>query len=117
MSQTDTAHAWWSRLRHQGLLLSPVVLVERYPAAPPAAHFSALNRLRDARTRFVSKVESAKEGSDRDQAAVLGFVDALIENFLGHTDGRVAKQGQFSEKFTVPIRIGSRTDSASASQL
>lgn len=110
MSQTDTAHAWWSRLRHQGLMLSPVVLVERYPTAPPPAHFSALNRLRDARTRFASKIESAKEGSDRDQAAVLGFVDALIENFLGHTDGRVAKQGQFSEKFTVPIRIGSRID-------
>ena len=39
MSQTDTAHAWWSRLRHQGLLLSPVVMVERYPTAPPAAQF------------------------------------------------------------------------------
>src|SRR5262245_4195821 len=101
MSQTDTVHAWWSRLRHQGLLLSPVVLVERYPAAPVAPPFPTLPRLRDARTRFVSKIESAKEGSDRDQAAVLGFVDALIETFLGHTGGRVAKQGQFSEKFTV----------------
>ena len=25
MSQEDKAHAWWSRLRHQGLLLSPVI--------------------------------------------------------------------------------------------
>ena len=33
MSQTDTAHAWWSRLRHQGLLLSPVVMIERPPHA------------------------------------------------------------------------------------
>ena len=37
MSQVDTAHAWWSRLRHQGLLLSPVVMLERYPSAPEPA--------------------------------------------------------------------------------
>lgn len=110
MSQTDTAHAWWSRLRHQGLLLSPVVLVERYPDAPAVPPFPALPRLRDARTRFISKIEAAKEGADRDQATVLAFVDALVENFIGNTDGRYAKQGQFSETFTVPIRIGSRTD-------
>lgn len=110
MNQTDTAHAWWSRLRHQGLLLSPVVMVERYPTAPPYVPFPALPRLRDARTRFASRLEGAKEGEDRDQAAILSFVDALVENFLGHKGGRVAKQGQFSEKFTVPIRIGSRTE-------
>lgn len=110
INQTDTAHAWWSRLRHQGLLLSPVVMVERYPTAPPAAPFPMLPRLRDARTRFVSKIEGAKEGEDRDQATILSFVDALVENFLGHTGGRVAKQGHFSEKYTVPIRIGSRTE-------
>ncbi len=34
MSQQETAHAWWSRLRHQGLLLSPVVMLERYATAP-----------------------------------------------------------------------------------
>ena len=39
MSQEDTAHAWWSRLRHQGLLLSPVVMLERYPSAPQPAPF------------------------------------------------------------------------------
>ena len=36
MSQVDTAHAWWSRLRHQGLLLSPVVMLERYADRPGA---------------------------------------------------------------------------------
>ena len=56
MSQADTAHAWWSRLRHQGLLLSPVVMVERYPSPPPAARFPLLDKLRDAYTRFVSTI-------------------------------------------------------------
>ena len=55
MSQ-DTAHAWWSRLRHQGLLLSPVVMLERYPSAPESAQWAATNKLRDAQTRFAAKI-------------------------------------------------------------
>src|SRR5207253_4980823 len=76
MSQTDTVHAWWSRLRHQGLLLSPVVMVERYPEAPPAVPFHVKDRLRDARTRFAATLG---EDCEADQAAVLSFVDALLE--------------------------------------
>jgi hypothetical protein len=110
MSQTDTAHAWWSRLRHQGLLLSPVVMVERYPTAPPEAKFPALPKLRDARTRFESHVEAGKQGADRDQAAILSFTDSLLENFVGHTEGRLAKQGSIPENLTAAIRIGSRSE-------
>ena len=47
MSQHD-AHEWWSRLRHQGLLLSPVVMLERYPSAPEKPPFYAAARLRIA---------------------------------------------------------------------
>lgn len=110
MSQIDTAHAWWSRLRHQGLLLSPVVMVERYPTAPPEAKFPALPKLRDARTRFESHIDSGKQNADRDQAAILGFTDALLESFVGHTGGRLAKQGSIPENLTAAIRIGSRTE-------
>ena len=110
MSQTDTAHAWWSRLRHQGLLLSPVVMVERYPTAPPAAKFPALPKLRDARTRFESHIDAGKHGADRDQAAILGFADALLESFVGHTGGRLAKQHNIPENLTAVVRIGSRSD-------
>jgi hypothetical protein len=107
MSQNDTAHAWWSRLRHQGLLLSPVVMIERYPNAPPAAPFHAKNRLRDARTRFAATVGGDGE---RDQAAVLSFVDAVLENFIGHDAARLAKLHSIPEKLTVPVRIGSKTE-------
>ena len=54
MSQNDSPHAWWSRLRHQGLLLSPVVMVERYASAPPAARFPLLDKLRNDFNRFDS---------------------------------------------------------------
>jgi len=109
VSQTDTVHAWWSRLRHQGLLLSPVVMVERYPTAPPAAAFPALPRLRDAQTRFASKIEGTREGADYNQAAILGFVDALLENFVG-LEGQVAKQHDIPEKVTAVVRIANRSE-------
>lgn len=110
MNQADLAHAWWSRLRHQGLLLSPVVMVERFPTAPPAATFSALNRLRDARTRFVSVLDGNAAGFERNQTAILAFVDGLLENLLGHTSGRLAKQHDIPEKLTAVVRIGSRSE-------
>ena len=109
MSQVDTAHAWWSRLRHQGLLLSPVVMLERYPSAPEPAAVSATNKLRDARTRFAAKI--AAEGEPNlDEAAILAWVDALLESYLGHKWGRVAKQHTIPEKLTAVVRIGTRTE-------
>jgi hypothetical protein len=56
---TDDAHAWWSRPRHQGLLLSPVVLLERYSSALPPAPGHQTGKLRDAFTRFQSTEESS----------------------------------------------------------
>ena len=61
MSQQDTAHAWWSRLRHQGLLLSPVVMLERFPPPRSLRRSTGWPELRDAYTRFVSTAE-ARQG-------------------------------------------------------
>ncbi|WLD13100.1 Eco57I restriction-modification methylase domain-containing protein [Planctellipticum variicoloris] len=110
MSQSDTAHAWWSRLRHQGLLLSPVVMIERFPEVPPAAPFHARNRLRDAHTRLTSRPVASRGEAERDPAAVLGFVDSLLEHFIGHPAGRLARQHSIPENLTVAVRIGSRSE-------
>lgn len=106
----DTAHAWWSRLRHQGLLLSPVVLLERYPSAPQPAPFFQNAKLRDAYTRFMSKTDSHQDVPELEQSAILGWVDALLENYLGHRHGRIAKQGNIPEKLTAVVRIGTKSD-------
>jgi hypothetical protein len=100
---TDDAHAWWSRLRHQGLLLSPVVLLERYPSAPPPVPGHQTGKLRDAFTRFHSDEESSEK-------AILGWVDALLEHYLGCRQGRLAKQHTIPEKLTAVVRIGTRTE-------
>ncbi len=110
MSQADSAHAWWSRLRHQGLLLSPVVLIERYPDAPPTAPFYAKERLRNARTRLISSSNAEQRREEFDQAAVLGFFDALLEGFIGHPASHVAKQHSIPDKLTVAVRIGNRSE-------
>ena len=110
MSQVDTAHAWWSRLRHQGLLLSPVVMLERYATAPEPAHFSATARLRDAYTRFVSTAEMRRGEAEIEQSAILTWVDALLDPYIGHRWGRLARQGSIPEKLTAVVRIGTRSE-------
>jgi len=112
MSSNDTAHAWWSRLRHQGLLLSPVVLVERFPEAPESANFYHLQRLRDAHTRFVALTETDESQSNKDleRRDVLDWTDSVVAGFLGHDNGTFAKQGSIPETLTTTIRIGSRTE-------
>ena len=110
MSQQDTAHAWWSRLRHQGLPLSPVVMLERFPAAPEPAPFHKTARLRDAYTRFVSSAVSRQELPELEQYAILGWVDALLEKYVGHGKTRIANQHSIPENLTAVVRIGTRSD-------
>ncbi len=110
MSQADNAHAWWSRLRHQGMLLSPVVLVERYPGPPPTARFPLLDTLRNAYNRFAASLANLKENADRDEATILKWVDAVLEKYVECGHGQVAKQHDIRLNITVPVRIGSRTE-------
>jgi hypothetical protein len=110
MSQQDTAHAWWSRLRHQGLLLSPVVMLERFPAAPEPAPFHKTARLRDAYTRFVSTAEARQDETQLEQSAILAWTDALLENYVGHGKTRIATQHSIPENLTAAIRIGNKSD-------
>jgi hypothetical protein len=110
MNPHDAAHAWWSRLRHQGLLLSPVVMLERYPSAPEKAPFHALQRLRNAYTRFASTATSRQEVPELQQPAILAWVDALLEQYVGYPSQRVAKQHAIPERLNAVVRIGSRSD-------
>src|SRR5262249_3718249 len=111
VSQHDTAHAWWSRLRHQGLLLSPVVMLERYPSAPEKAPFQQITKLRDAFTRFSSKTTGARqEQPELEQAAILGLVDSLLASYVGHKDARLAKTHSIPDKLSAIVRMRSRTE-------
>lgn len=53
MQTTPDRHAWWSELRHGGVLISPAVLSEQFPqVAQPGAY--SYYRLRDRYNSFAS---------------------------------------------------------------
>jgi len=110
MNENHSPHAWWSRLRHYGMLLSPVVLVERYPGPPPGARFPLLENLRNDYNRFVSKLADLKENAERDEATILKWVDAILEKYIVCNEGQIAKQHDIRINITAPIRIGNRTE-------
>jgi hypothetical protein len=68
------------------------------------------NRLRDAFTRFTSTAGARQGDAEIEVNATLGWVDALLENYLGHKQGRLAKQHAIPEKLTAVASIGTRTE-------
>ena len=72
--------------------------------------FSATAKLRDAYTRFVSTAEMRRGEAEIEQSAILTWVDALLESYLGHKEGRLARQNAIPEKLTAVVRIGTRSE-------
>jgi Eco57I restriction-modification methylase len=112
---TDQAHAWWSRLRHQGLLLSPVVLLERFPEAPEPAAWHILRSLRDRHTHFQAAETEDERGRpiDLEKSTVLTWLDSVLrlncDYGAAHADGRY-KASQIPDSLRATVRIGSRTE-------
>lgn len=109
MSQNDSVHAWWSRLRHQGLLLSPVVLLDEdrpyhtSPARPPSY---VAERLRNAHTRFQARVSEGGEG-ELEPSTILAWTDALLDHFVGLDRLMTLRGNHVPARYTAPVRIGS----------
>ncbi|MEI8189579.1 MAG: hypothetical protein WCI75_07670, partial [candidate division NC10 bacterium] len=100
---TQSAHAWWADLRHGGLLLSPVVLAEWYPDGPPALEERRYRRLRDRYAAFAAKTVDGHDGP-----ALSDWLDALLEEFLGHTSDRWRKGAAVPEQVTATSVTGQR---------
>jgi len=96
-------HAWWADLRHGGLLLSPVVLAEWYPDGPPALDERRYRWLRDRFAAF-----SAKSADSPDGPALSDWLDALLEEFLGHPSDRWRKGPAVPEGSTAASVTGQR---------
>lgn len=110
MSNDDTQFAWWSRLRHSGLLLSPVVQIEKYAEPPDEPEWYQPDKLRTAYTRFVASIDRTKDSPQLAHGDILAWGDALLERYIGHTDQRLARSHSIPESVTAIIRIGSRTE-------
>ncbi len=79
MSTDDTRFAWWSRLRHSGLLLSPVVQIEKYAEPPEEPKWYQPEKLRTAYNRFLASIDRSKDRPQLAQGDILTWVDALLE--------------------------------------
>ena len=110
MSNDDTQFAWWSRLRHSGLLLSPVVQIEKYAQEPEEPKWYQPDKLRTAHNRFVASIDRSKDRPQIAQSDILTWVDALLEKYIGHADQRMARSHSIPESLTAVVRIGSRTE-------
>ena len=69
------------------------------PSAPNRHRGRQPHQLRDAHTRFASKIaaEGEPNGTKR---AILAWVDALLDGYLGHKWGRIVRQNTIPEKLT-----------------
>lgn len=110
MKQILNAHEWWSRLRHQGLLLSPAVMVDRF-GAPDFLDEFLIDYLRRSHDRFQasSKTKRTRE-LEITESNVLRFVDDLFEGFLKYSTFNVRKQGQIPDSLIASFQIGSRRE-------
>lgn len=102
-TQARDPHAWWAELRHGGLLLSPVVLTEWLPEGPPPLDDRRYRRLRDRFTAFQAKMTGGHDGP-----ALHDWLDALLEEFLGHPRERWRKGADVPEKATATSATGQR---------
>jgi hypothetical protein len=110
MSIEDSQFAWWSRLRHSGLLLSPIVQIEKYAETPELPKWYQPEQLRNAYTRFIASIDRSNDRQELANGDILTWVDSLLEKYVGHTDQRFARSHNIPESLTAVIRIGSRTE-------
>ena len=71
---TETTHEWWGQLRHEGVLVTPQLLDEFFPALPAVRHRD-YDRLRDAWLTFEAHAEESE--------ARRAFADAVLREFCG----------------------------------
>jgi len=107
MKKHSDAHIWWSSLRHQGLLISPAVMVDRFPDKPEQVFWYKRDRLRDATNRLQVAMVGKSQPTN---AHIRAFLDHLLESLLGYPPSMVKKQGQFSDSVQAVFQVGSKRE-------
>jgi hypothetical protein len=101
-------HAWWSDLRHSGLLISPALLEELFPGGPDDPPEQAYERLRDRYTGFGAWLKKQKDGAQGEAQPLHTWLDTILEDFLGHERARWRKGPNVPKELTVETALGQR---------
>lgn len=84
----DEPNSWWTTLRHQGVLLSPIVLEETFPDGPPTISELEYETLRRGYRQFKN---------DPDQ--LYDWLDTVLEDLLGHSQSQWLKEHNVPAEF------------------
>src|SRR5579884_3752576 len=89
---TSTKHAWWSDLRHSGLVVAPALLEEAFPDGPVEPTYNKYQRLRERYTSFdtwYQRSRAYEPGSNH--RPLYDWLDGVLDIFLGHEGHRWQK--------------------------
>lgn len=86
--QEDEPNAWWTTLKHQGVLLSPIVLEEIFPDGPPSIGEREYEKLRRSYKSF---------RNDSDE--LYDWLDVVLEDLLGHSNSSWVKETNVPAEF------------------
>mgnify|MGYP006269286095 CR=1 FL=1 len=86
--QEDEPNAWWTTLKHQGVLLSPIVLEEIFPDGPPSIGECEYEKLRRSYKSF---------RNDSDE--LYDWLDIVLEDLLGHSNSSWVKETNVPAEF------------------
>ena len=86
--QEGEPNAWWTTLKHQGVLLSPIVLEEIFPDGPPSIDEREYEKLRRSYKSF---------RNDSDE--LYDWLDVVFEDLLGHSKSWWVKETNVPAEF------------------
>ncbi len=88
----SNVHAWWSDLRHSGLVVAPALLEEYFPDGPVVPKWYSYQRLRERYAVFETwcQHERAYE-QGADTKPLYTWLDNVLDIFLGHEGTRWQK--------------------------
>ena len=99
MTSSDQ-HAWWSDLRHHGLVVAPALLDEYFPQGPvEPSHFS-YQKLRERYTAFDKWYQDPRAYEDGVSKDPLNtWLDGVLDIFLGHENSRWQRANYVDERW------------------
>lgn len=99
MTSSDL-HAWWSDLRHHGLVVAPALLDEYFPQGPvEPGHFS-YQKLRERYAAFDKWYQDPRAYEDGVSKVPLNmWLDGVLDIFLGHEDSRWQRANYVDERW------------------
>ncbi|MFP8890628.1 Eco57I restriction-modification methylase domain-containing protein [Natrialbaceae archaeon A-CW2] len=88
--ERDEPNAWWTTLKHQGVLLSPIVLEEMFPQGPPGFEEGEYEQLRRSYKKFQTNPDDY----------LYSWLDTVFEDLLEYPAQRWEKETHVSPEFT-----------------